>query len=62
MRLQVVWISKQVPPVILNHYFGADLPLLEDTSFFSTWERPYEFMDVSDRIINDGEKYNHKYE
>ena len=37
--------------VILDRYFGADLPLLQDRSFiYATFERPYRFEDVSDRL------------
>jgi len=35
--------------LILNAYFGANLELLEDKSYFSTWERPYVFTDVTDQ-------------
>jgi hypothetical protein len=35
---------------IFNRYFGADLELLEDRTYFSTWERPYRFVDVTDRV------------
>ena len=35
--------------VILNTYFGAALPLLEDRSYFSRMTRPYDFIDVTDR-------------
>jgi hypothetical protein len=34
--------------LILNHYFDTGLELLEDRSYFSTWEQPYEFIDVTD--------------
>jgi hypothetical protein len=34
--------------LIFNHYFGTDLELLEDRSYFSTWEQPYRFIDVTD--------------
>jgi len=33
--------------VILNHYFGTDLELLEDKCYFSTKNHPYEFIDVT---------------
>ncbi|MHB0856858.1 MAG: sulfatase-like hydrolase/transferase [Anaerolineae bacterium] len=36
--------------LVLGHVFGADLPLLEDRSFFSTWGWPYRFIDVTERI------------
>ena len=36
--------------VILSHYFGAALPLLEDRSYFSSHKFPYRFIDVTDRV------------
>jgi hypothetical protein len=39
--------------VILNHYFGAELELLEDESSFSTSDRPYAFVDVTDELRSD---------
>lgn len=35
--------------LILNAYFGANLELLEDKSYFSTWNHPYAFTDVTDQ-------------
>ncbi len=35
--------------VFLNTYFGANLPLLEDRKYFSTWNRPYDFVNVTDQ-------------
>lgn len=32
--------------VILNYYFGTDLELLDDRSYFSSIHYPYEFMDI----------------
>jgi hypothetical protein len=32
--------------VIFNHYFGGDLELLEDTSYFSVYNRPYELTPI----------------
>jgi hypothetical protein len=37
--------------VVLNEYFGADLELLEDRSYFSTWDFPYSFTDVTDEVL-----------
>ena len=34
--------------LIFNHYFGTDLELLKDESYFSTWDRPYEFVRFTD--------------
>lgn len=36
--------------VIFNQYFNADFPLLEDRSYFSSWVRPYDFIEVTDRL------------
>jgi len=36
--------------VIFNHYFGTDYELLEDESYFSTWSRPYAFINVTDEM------------
>jgi hypothetical protein len=37
--------------VILDRYFGADMPLLPDRSFiYVTHDQPYRFEDVSDRL------------
>jgi len=36
--------------LVLNHYFGADYELLSDESYFSTYSRPYAFMNVTDEI------------
>jgi hypothetical protein len=33
--------------VLLNRYFGFDLPLLEDRSYFSPWSEPYDFVDIT---------------
>ena len=29
--------------VVLNQYFGEDLPLLEDISYFSNYKHPFDF-------------------
>jgi len=36
--------------VILNEYFGADLPMLENRVYFSFWDDPYNFVDVTDQM------------
>jgi len=36
--------------VVFNQYFGTNLDLLEDKSFYATWLAPYVFSDVSDEI------------
>jgi hypothetical protein len=38
--------------VIFNHYFGTDLELLEDQSYFSTYDRPWAFTNVTEQIDN----------
>ena len=39
--------------LIFNRYLGTDLEQLEDESYFSTWERPYEFINVTDDVRSD---------
>lgn len=34
--------------VLFNKYFGTDLPHLDDKNWYSTWNKPYEFLAVSD--------------
>jgi hypothetical protein len=36
--------------VVLNSYFGTDLALLEDESYFSTWSHPYAFINVTEEV------------
>ena len=36
--------------LIFNEYLGTDLELLEDRSYFSTWDHPYQFIDVTDDV------------
>jgi len=36
--------------VLFNHYFGTELELLEDESYFSTSERPYAFANVTEEL------------
>ncbi|MBN2116387.1 MAG: hypothetical protein JW730_07445 [Anaerolineales bacterium] len=36
--------------VVLNQYFGAELDLLEDRSYFAGWLSPYVYTDVTDQI------------
>jgi hypothetical protein len=36
--------------VVLNKYFGANLELLDDRSFYSTWPNPLIFTDVTERL------------
>jgi hypothetical protein len=31
--------------VVLNQYFGFDLPLLPDRSYLSSWRAPYRFVE-----------------
>lgn len=33
--------------VVLNRYFGTAFPLLEDRSYYATWDRPYDLADVT---------------
>jgi len=36
--------------VVLNTFFAANLELLPDRSFYSTWAEPYHFIDVTDDV------------
>jgi len=36
--------------VIFNHYFHTDLPVIEDRNYFSTDDKPYIFIDVTEKI------------
>jgi membrane-anchored protein YejM (alkaline phosphatase superfamily) len=36
--------------VVLNHFFGTDFQLLENRNYFIPWSRPYQFIDVTDKI------------
>lgn len=36
--------------IVLNQYFHANLPLLRDESFFSTYDRPLKFVDVTKQL------------
>jgi len=37
--------------VIFDYYFGAEMDLLPDESYFSTYGRPYDFVNVTDKAI-----------
>ena len=38
-------------PIVLDRYFGEDIPLLPDHSYTSrVWARPYDLIDVTDRL------------
>ncbi len=34
--------------IVFDAYFGTDLGLLEDRVYYSTWSRPYDFIDVTE--------------
>jgi len=36
--------------VVLNEIFNSQLPLLEDKSYYSTWDNPYKIEDVTNKI------------
>lgn len=36
--------------VVLNRYFKQDLPLLYDSAYYSTWERNYDFVNVTEEV------------
>lgn len=41
--------------VVFDTFFGANLSLLPDKSFFSTWDEPYKFYDVTRQVA--GKEY-----
>lgn len=45
--------SVNVFRVIFNTYFNEDFKLLNDKSYFSTYESPYKFVDVTTKVIYD---------
>jgi hypothetical protein len=38
--------------LIFNRYFGTDFELLEDESYYSTWDRPYQFIRVTEDVLS----------
>jgi hypothetical protein len=36
--------------ILLDHLLAAKLPRIEDRSWFNTWDRPYEFVDVTSAL------------
>lgn len=38
--------------VIFNLVFNAEYQLLEDRSYFTNWDRPYDFVDVTDEVLS----------
>jgi hypothetical protein len=36
--------------IVLNQYFGTEFQLLPDHSYFTTWTRPYNYLDVTDSL------------
>jgi hypothetical protein len=36
--------------VLFNEYFGLAYPLLEDKIYFSTWNNPFKYIDVTDEL------------
>jgi hypothetical protein len=36
--------------LVFRDVFGADIELLEDRSFFSAWKKPYQYLDVTERV------------
>lgn len=37
--------------IILDHYFGTNLGVLDNRCFFSPWDKPYDFEDVTGMIV-----------
>ena len=38
--------------VIFNYLFNYDLDLLNDESYFATWDQPYKFINVTNELID----------
>lgn len=38
--------------VILNKYFGSNLPILEDRIYYSNWDKPYNFKEFDPSSLN----------
>jgi hypothetical protein len=36
--------------VIFNQYFGGDYDLLDDQAYFSSWDRPYDVIEVTSEV------------
>ena len=36
--------------VVMNRYFGMDLDLLPDSAYYSTWDRNYDFVNVTEAV------------
>jgi hypothetical protein len=36
--------------VLFNEYFGMTYPLLDDKSYYSTWDNPFELVDVTSKL------------
>lgn len=36
--------------ILFNEYFGLNYPLLEDRSYFSTWDNPFTYIDVTSKL------------
>ena len=36
--------------IIFNHYFGTNFKLLNDKNYFTTWDYPFKFIDITDKI------------
>ncbi len=48
------WFYPQITPVntfrlVFNHFFGQKLSALPDKSYFSTWQKPYQFFNATDK-------------
>ena len=41
--------------VVLNQYLGNDYDLLEDASYYSSYDRPYAFVDVTEQLLPSAE-------
>ncbi|MBN2493778.1 MAG: sulfatase-like hydrolase/transferase [Deltaproteobacteria bacterium] len=53
------WLYPSISPVntfrgVLGAYFGAQLELLDDRMFYSTWDQPFRYLDVTERLPGSG--------
>ena len=44
--------------LIFNEYLGTSYDLLPDRSYFSTWSRPYRFVEVAATESSDASRHN----
>ena len=52
------WLYPSITPVnsfrvVFNRYLGADFELLPDEMYFSNWSTPYDFVEITDRLVGE---------